>query len=44
MTAEVSGPAGAAIEAGVGRLSAYGQRRRLARLAALSEYLARHTA
>lgn len=44
MTATVSGPAGAAIEAGVGRLSAYGQRRRLARLAALSEYLDRHIA
>lgn len=44
MTAEVCGPAGAVIETGVGRLSAYGQRRRLARLAALSEYLARHTA
>lgn len=39
MTAQVSGPAGAAVEAGVGRLSAYGQRRRLARLATLSEYL-----
>lgn len=40
MTAEVRGPAGAAIEAGAGRLSAYGQRRRLARLALLSEYVA----
>ena len=44
MTAEVSGPAGALVEAGVGRLSAYGQRRRLARLAALSEYLTRRPA
>lgn len=40
MTAAVSGPAGAAVEAAVGRLSAYGQRRRLARLATLSEYVA----
>lgn len=40
MTAQVSGPAGAAVEAGIGWLSAYGQRRRLARLAALSGYVA----
>lgn len=40
MTAQVSGPAGRVVEAGVGALSAYGQRRRLARLAALSEYVA----
>lgn len=39
MTAQVTGPVGAAVEAGVGRLSAYGQRRRLTRLAALAEYV-----
>lgn len=41
LTATVTGPAGAAVETAVGPLSAYGQRRRLARLAALSEYVAR---
>ena len=39
MTAELTGPAGALVERGVAPLSAYGQRRRLARLAALAEYL-----
>ncbi|MBC8092935.1 MAG: SRPBCC family protein, partial [Pseudonocardia sp.] len=41
MTAHVSGPVGALVEAVATPLSAYGQRRRLARLAALSEYLHR---
>jgi hypothetical protein len=41
MTATVSGPAGAAVQAAVGPLSAYGQRRRLARLAALAEFAVR---
>ncbi len=41
MTAEVSGPAGALVGQVVGPLSAFGQRRRLARLAALAEYLHR---
>lgn len=41
MTAEVSGPAGALVQAAATPLSAYGQRRRLARLAALSEFLHR---
>ena len=44
MTASVTGPAGAAVETGIGWLSAYGQRRRLARLAALSEYVDRRAA
>lgn len=44
MTAQVSGPAGSAVEAGIGWLSAYGQRRRLARLGALSEYVSRRAA
>jgi hypothetical protein len=39
MTAELTGPAGALVERGVAPLSAHGQRRRLARLAALAEYL-----
>jgi hypothetical protein len=39
MTAELSGPVGPLVERAVAPLSAYGQRRRLARLAALSEYL-----
>ena len=41
MTAEVSGLAGGLVTAAAGPLSAYGQRRRLARLAALAEYLHR---
>jgi hypothetical protein len=41
MTARVSGPAGAAVQTVAGPLSAYGQRRRLARLAVLAEYEAR---
>jgi len=41
MTARVHGPAGAVVQTAVGPLSAYGQRRRLARLAALAEYLHR---
>ena len=41
LTATVTGPAGTAVERAAGPLSAYGQRRRLARLAALSEYVAR---
>ncbi len=44
MTALVSGPAGGAIEAVVGPLSGYGQRRRLARLATLAEYEAARSA
>ncbi len=43
MTARVSGPAGAVLERLVAPLSALGQRRRLARLAALAEYLHRRT-
>ena len=39
--ATLSGPAGAVLERVVGPLSAFGQRRRLARLAALAEYLQR---
>ncbi len=39
MTAEVSGLVGGLVATAVGPLSAYGQRRRLARLAALAEYL-----
>jgi hypothetical protein len=39
MTAELSGPVGAVAERAVAPLSAYGQRRRLARLAALAEYV-----
>lgn len=39
MTAELTGPVGAIAERAVAPLSAYGQRRRLARLAALTEYL-----
>lgn len=41
MTASVTGPAGFVVQQLVGPLSAFGQRRRLARLAALSEYLHR---
>ncbi len=41
MTAHVSGPVGALVQAVATPFSAYGQRRRLARLAALSEYLHR---
>lgn len=41
MTAQVSGPAGALVQGVVGPLSAYGQRRRLGRLAALAEFLHR---
>ena len=41
MTAEVSGLAGGLVTATMGPLSAFGQRRRLARLAALAEYLHR---
>jgi hypothetical protein len=41
MTAQLTGPAGAVAERLVAPLSAYGQRRRLARLAALAEYLQR---
>lgn len=43
MIAQLSGPAGALVERVVAPLSAYGQRRRLARLAALAEYLHRRT-
>jgi polyketide cyclase/dehydrase/lipid transport protein len=39
MTAQLRGPAGAAVERVVAPLSAYGQRRRLERLAALAEYV-----
>ena len=38
MTAQLTGPAGAVVEQLVAPLSAYGQRRRLARLVALAEY------
>lgn len=41
MEAEVSGPAGKLVQGVVGPLSAYGQRRRLNRLAALAEFLHR---
>lgn len=41
MTATVSGPAGPVVTQVVGPLSAFGQRRRLARLALLSEFLHR---
>ena len=41
MTAELRGPAGATVERAVAPLSAYGQRRRLARLGALAEYVHR---
>jgi hypothetical protein len=41
MTAELRGPAGAAVERAVAPLSAYGQRRRLVRLGALAEYVHR---
>jgi hypothetical protein len=41
MTAALHGPAGAGVERVVAPLSAYGQRRRLARLAALAEYVHR---
>ncbi len=41
MTAQVSGPVGPLVQAAVGPLSAYGQRRRLTRLAALAEFLHR---
>jgi hypothetical protein len=43
MTAELGGPAGGIVERAVAPLSAYGQRRRLARLGALAEYLHRWT-
>ena len=39
MTAEMSGLVGGMVTTAVGPLSAFGQRRRLARLAALAEYL-----
>jgi Polyketide cyclase / dehydrase and lipid transport len=39
MTAELTGPAGSTVERAVAPLSAYGQRRRLERLAALAEYV-----
>ncbi len=42
MTAQLTGPAGAVVEQLVSPLSAYGQRRRLARLAALAEYVHHH--
>lgn len=41
MSATVTGPAGALVQTVVGPLSAYGQRRRLTRLALLAEYLHR---
>ena len=41
MTAELHGPAGTTVERAVTPLSAYGQRRRLARLGALAEYVHR---
>lgn len=41
MTAEITGPAGALVQGVAGPLSAYGQRRRLTRLAALAEFLHR---
>jgi hypothetical protein len=41
MTAEVSGLVGGLVTAAVAPLSAFGQRRRLARLAAMAEYLHR---
>lgn len=41
MSAEVTGPLGPVVQGLVGPLSAYGQRRRLTRLAALSEFLHR---
>ncbi|MCY7341170.1 MAG: SRPBCC family protein [Pseudonocardia sp.] len=41
MSAMVTGPAGRLVQGAVGPLSAYGQRRRLARLALLAEYLHR---
>ena len=41
MTAEVTGPAGPLVQAVVSPLSAFGQRRRLTRLAALAEFLDR---
>ncbi|HXV93259.1 MAG TPA: SRPBCC family protein [Pseudonocardia sp.] len=43
MTAALAGPAGAAAERVIAPLSAYGQRRRLARLGMLAEYLHRRT-
>ncbi|MDT7618844.1 MAG: hypothetical protein QOF00_6291 [Pseudonocardiales bacterium] len=43
MAATVSGPAGALVQQLVGPLSAFGQRRRLARLGALAEFLYRRT-
>gem|GEM_PF-3083552 len=41
MSATVTGPAGRLVQGAVGPLSAYGQRRRLARLGLLAEYLHR---
>lgn len=41
MTAQVHGPAGLVVQSAAGPLSAFGQRRRLARLATLAEYLHR---
>jgi Polyketide cyclase / dehydrase and lipid transport len=41
MSARVSGPVGFLVRPAVAPISAYGQRRRLARLAALAEYLHR---
>jgi Polyketide cyclase / dehydrase and lipid transport len=43
MAATVTGPAGPVVQQLVGPLSAFGQRRRLARLAALAEFLHRRT-
>ena len=44
MTAQLHGPAGAVVEGAVAPLSALGQRRRLARLGALAEYVHRWAA
>ena len=44
MTAQLTGPAGTAVERVVAPLSAYGQRRRLERLGALAEYVHHHAA
>jgi hypothetical protein len=41
MTAEVSGVVGSLVSTAVGPLSSFGQRRRLARLGTLAEYLHR---
>lgn len=42
MTAQITGPAGTALQIAAAPLSAFGQRRRLARLAALAEYQLAH--